>query len=172
MKAGNEQREQLGYQPITLIGWASKPFYDSERKVLHWAKELKFGEDENNTLNYDVRILGRKGVLVLRAVASMTSLAEVQQNITPVLSSFTYGDGNKYDEFNPDIDEVAAWTVGGLVAGKVLAKVGIFAILLKYIKFIGLAIAGLAGAAWKWWKRKTELPEVRNISDSNPTTPS
>jgi hypothetical protein len=48
-----------------------------------------------------------------------------------------------------------------------LAKVGFFAIILKYIKFIGLAIAGLFGAAWKWWKRKTEAPTVRNISDTN-----
>ncbi|MBK8888400.1 MAG: DUF2167 domain-containing protein [Saprospiraceae bacterium] len=23
-----------------MIGWASPPYYDSNRKVLHWAKEL------------------------------------------------------------------------------------------------------------------------------------
>jgi hypothetical protein len=38
--------------------------------------------------------------------------------------------------------------------------------LLKYIKLIGLAIAALGGAVWKWYKRKTELPTVKNISDT------
>lgn len=167
-ESSNEERSKLGYEPITLVGWAAKPYYDQEKKVLHWAKELKFGESEESTLNYNVRVLGRKGVLVLNAVASMEELPAVQQNIDPVLASFTYADGNKYSDFNPDMDEVAAWTIGGLVAGKVLAKAGIIAILLKYIKVIGIGLVAAAGAIWKWFKKKTEEPTVRNISDSNP----
>jgi uncharacterized membrane-anchored protein len=166
-KTANEERVKEGYEAISLVGWAAKPYYDSEKKVLHWAKELKFGEAEENTLNYNVRILGRKGVLVLNAVASMKEIGEVQASIPQVLSSFTYGDGQKYSDFNPEIDEVAAWTVGGLVAGKVLAKVGVLAFLLKYIKIIIIGIGALATGAWKWYKRKTELPTVRNISDEN-----
>jgi uncharacterized membrane-anchored protein len=166
-KTENEERTELGFEPITLVGWAAKPFYDRDKKVLHWAKELKFGETENNTLNYNVRILGRKGVVVMNAVASMNELKEVQQSIPDLLASFTYGEGMNYGDFNPDIDEVAAWTVGGLVAGKVLAKVGILAFLLKYIKLIVIGIGALATGAWKWYKRKTELPTVRNISDEN-----
>lgn len=165
-KQENEERTKGGFEPIELVGWASKPFYDKDKKVLHWAKEIKFGESDVNTLNYNVRILGRKGVLVFNAVSSMNELPEVQKNITPVLSSFSYADGYRYSDFNPEIDEVAAWTIGGLVAGKVLAKAGFFAIVLKYLKFIGMAIAALGGAIWKWYKRKTELPTVRNISDA------
>lgn len=165
-KTDNEEREKSGFEAVTLVGWASKPYYDADKKVLHWAKELKFGEAEENTLNYNVRILGRKGVLVLNAVSSMGALPEVQKNIDPVLASFQYSDGNKYSDFNPDLDEVAAWTVGGLVAGKVLAKVGILAFLLKYIKLIGVGIVALGTGLWKWFKKKTEQPTVRNISDT------
>jgi len=161
--SANKERVEQGYESIAIIGWAAKPYYDSEKKVLHWAKEIKFGENDGTTLNYNVRILGRKGVLVLNAVASMMELPEVQQNIEPVLASFSYAEGNKYADFNPSMDEVAAWTIGGLVAGKVLAKAGILALLLKNIKLIGLALAGLATAAWKWYKMKTELPTVRKI---------
>jgi uncharacterized membrane-anchored protein len=168
-KTENEERSELGFEPITLVGWAAKPFYDREKKVLHWAKELKFGETENNTLNYNVRILGRKGVLVMNAVASMTELSEVQQSIPQMLSSFSFSEGMDYGDFNPDIDEVAAWTVGGLVAGKVLAKVGVLAFLLKYIKLIIIGVGAAATGAWKWYKRKTELPTVRNISDETPS---
>jgi uncharacterized membrane-anchored protein len=165
-ETANEERSKAGYEPIKLIGWAAKPFYDEKNKVLHWAKEIKFGEAESNTLNYNVRVLGRKGVIVLNAVASMTELLEVEKSITPVLSSFSYADGNKYSDFNPDIDEVAAWTIGGLVAGKVLAKIGVLAFLLKYIKLIGIAVVALFGGLWKWYKKKTELPTVKNLSDT------
>ena len=163
----NAQRTEQGYEPITIVGWASKPFYDKDKKVLHWAKEIKFGESEMNTLNYNIRVLGRKGVVVLNAVASMSELGDVQKNIEPVLASFNYTDGNKYADFDPDIDEVAAWTIGGLVAGKMLAKAGLLAMLLKYIKLIGLGAIAIGTAAWKWFKKKTEQPTVRNISDTN-----
>ena len=87
----------------------------------------------------------------------------MKENIEPVLTAFAYSEGNQYDDFNPEIDEVAAWTIGGLVAGKVLAKAGILALLLKNIKLIGLDIVALGGAIWKWFKRKTEPPVVREI---------
>jgi uncharacterized membrane-anchored protein len=166
-QAANEQRLKEGYDHITLVGWAAQPFYDKDKKVLHWAKELSFGESEENTLNYNIRILGRKGVVILNAISSMKQLPEVQNHIDPMLAAFTYADGNQYDDFNPELDEVAAWTIGGLVAGKVLAKVGIFALILKNIKLIGLGIVALATGLWKWFKRKTEPPTVRDISDPN-----
>ncbi|MEO5979267.1 MAG: DUF2167 domain-containing protein [Chryseolinea sp.] len=162
-KAENESRQKAGYEPISIVGWASKPYYDKDRKVLHWAKELKFGESDVTTLNYNVRVLGRKGVLVLNAVAAMDALPEVKENINPVLTSFSYSDGNKYKDFNPELDEVAAWTIGGLVAGKVLAKAGLFVLLLKNIKLIGLAIVGLASVVWKWFKSKTQPSVVREL---------
>ncbi|HZI25978.1 MAG TPA: DUF2167 domain-containing protein [Chryseolinea sp.] len=161
--SANAERMKEGYESISIVGWAAKPYYDSEKKVLHWAKEIKFGETDGTTLNYNVRILGRKGVIVLNAVASMNELPDVQQNIEPVLASISYADGNKYADFNPDMDEVAAWTIGGLVAGKVLAKAGILALLLKNIKLIALAIGGVATAIWRWTKKKTETPVVRNL---------
>lgn len=164
--AENELREKEGYESIEIIGWASKPFYDEDKKVLHWAKEIKFGDNEDNTLNYNVRILGRKGVMVFNAVAPMGELSQVQKSINPVLASFAYADGAKYKDFDPELDNVAAWTIGGLVAGKVLAKVGILALLLKYIKIIGIAVAALGTGIWKWYKKKTELPMVRNLADS------
>jgi uncharacterized membrane-anchored protein len=164
--AANEYRKSEGYDPIEIVGWASEPFYDEEKKVLHWAKEIKFGDSPFNTLNYNVRILGRKGVLVLNAVSPMEELAEVKESITPVLSSFTYADGAKYSDFDPNVDEVAAWTIGGLVAGKVLAKAGFFALFLKYIKFIILGLGAIGTGVWKWYKRKTTLPDVRNLEDS------
>ncbi len=166
-KESNTFRIQQGYDSINLVGWASSPFYDADKKVLHWAKELRFGDAETNTLNYDIRILGRKGIMSINAVSSIDQLDEVKPHIDPILSSFTYAEGKQYDDFNPDIDEVAAWTIGGLVAGKLLAKAGILALILKNIKLIGLAVVAAATALWNWFKRKTQPPTVRDITNND-----
>ena len=45
------------------------------------------------------------------------------------------------------------------MAGKVLAKVGIFALVLKNIKLILLAIAGFGGGIWRFITGKKKKPE-------------
>lgn len=142
----NKERQKEGYDPVTIVGWAAKPFYDKDRKILHWAKEIKFGKSSLNTLNYNVRILGRKGVLVLNAIATENELPLVQKDINKVLDIVQFNDGYKYEDFDSNVDEVAAWTIGGLVAGKVLAKVGFFAIFAKFGKLIVLGLLGFFGA--------------------------
>ncbi len=148
-REASKERVKEGYEAIELVGWAAKPYYDADRKILHWAKELKFGESAENTLNYNVRILGRRGVLVLNAIASMNELPYVNMNIDKVLNIVTFSDGNKYADFNPSVDEVAAWTVGGLVAGKVMAKAGFFVVLLKFWKVIAMAVVGAGSFVWR-----------------------
>lgn len=169
-KTENEQRKKEGYAPITIVGWAAKPFYDKDRKILHWAKEIKFGDDEVNTLNYNIRILGRKGVIVLNAIASTKELGLVQKDISKVLDVVQFNDGYQYDDFDSNVDEVAAWTIGGLVAGKVLAKVGFFAIIAKFGKLIFIGILGLFTAFKKrmarfFSKNKNEEPEVIEVPE-------
>ena len=141
----NKLRVKEGYENVTIISWAAQPSYDNDKKILYWAKEIKFGNSEINTLNYNIRILGRKGVLVLNAIATTKELKLVQNDISKVLNIFEFNDGYKYREFDSSVDEVAAWTIGGLVAGKVLAKVGLFAVIAKFGKLIFFAILGLFG---------------------------
>jgi len=155
----NEERSKLGMRTMNLVGWASKPYYDKQAKILHWAKEyLVDGEDEN-TLNYDIRVLGRKGVLILQAVSGMNALDSVKNNIGTIVSMVAFNSGNQYKDFDSKTDDVAAWTIGGLVAGKVLAKVGFFAIILKYLKLILLGIVAAGGAIFKFFKRKKKPEE-------------
>lgn len=152
----NPERIKQGYPAIKLVGWASKPFYDEKLKVLHWAKELKFGEDEYSTLNYDLRVLGRKGVFIVSAVATMDQLAEVKASIPQIITSIQYDEGFKYADFDSNVDDVAAWTVGGLVAGKVLAKVGFFAVILKFWKLIAVGVVAAFAGVKKFFFNKKE----------------
>jgi uncharacterized membrane-anchored protein len=142
----NRDRAMRGYESIHIVGWAQEPFYDKKRNVLHWAKQIKFGDAEWNTLNYDVRILGRKGVLSLNAVASIRELGMVKKDIDKVLNMAEFTDGNRYADYSSGTDKLAVYTIGGLVAGKVLAKVGFFALLLKFGKFIIIGIVALFAA--------------------------
>ena len=146
----NPERIKQGYPSIELVGWASAPFYDQQNKKLHWAKELKFGGYEENTLNYNIRVLGRKGYINLNVIGDMNDLEDVKGNLDPILASVEFKSGNRYDDFNPDIDEVAAYGIGGLIAGKILAKTGVLAILLKFWKFIAIA----AGGAFMAFKKR------------------
>jgi uncharacterized membrane-anchored protein len=146
----NKSRRENGYTPMDLLGWTSAPYYDEEKKILHWAKEYSVENEEINILNYNIRILGRKGVLMLNAIAGMPQLEEVKQNISPITQSITFEQGSKYSDFDPDVDNVAAWTIGGLVAGKVLAKVGFFAVIAKFGKFIVLGLIAAGGAAFRF----------------------
>ncbi len=142
-KASNKERQSLGYQTCELVGWAQQPYYDSNTKKLYWAKEVKFEDEEESTLNYNFRILGRKGFLVLNAIGDIDVLPLVNEDSKKILASVSFNEGNKYSDFNPKLDKVAAYGIGGLVAGKVLAKTGLIAILAKFGKFIFVGIAGV-----------------------------
>ncbi|SFQ68822.1 DUF2167 domain-containing protein [Hymenobacter arizonensis] len=145
----NKERQAAGYEPFYLLGWAANPYYDKNTHALHWAKSIRFGSNPDTTLNYNVRLLGRKGVLVLNAIGEREQLPEIKASIPGLLAGVSFARGQQYVDFNADIDEVAAYSIGGLVAGKVLAKVGLFAIILKFWKLGLLALAG----AWAGVKR-------------------
>ncbi|MBL4676052.1 MAG: DUF2167 domain-containing protein [Mucilaginibacter sp.] len=156
----NKERTKEGYQPIELVGWAAKPFYDANRHILHWAKEVKFGTDSVNTLNYNVRVLGRKGVLVLNAISTMQEVNAVKAGVPHVLSVVNFADGYKYGDFDSGADKVAAWTIGGLVAGKILAKVGFFALILKFWKLLMVGFVAIGSFFRKLFKGRRKEKSV------------
>lgn len=67
-------------------------------------------------------------------IANMEQLDEVNEARDEVLAMASFNDGHKYSEFDPDIDQVAAYGIGGLIAGKVLAKTGFLALALVFLK--------------------------------------
>jgi len=166
----NKTRVAAGYPAIHMAGWASKPFYDKTNKVLHWAKNLHFSDADSldaNTLNYEVRILGRKGVLSMNAVATINELDSVKKDINTILAMPSFTDGNAYKDFDSKTDNVAAWTIGGLVAGKVLLKVGFWAVLGKFFlaawKFIAIGAIAVWGAIKKFFGKKPLVEEDHSL---------
>jgi uncharacterized membrane-anchored protein len=154
----SKSRIEQGYESIELVGWASQPYYDKQAHKLHWAKELNFGGYEQNTLNYDIRILGRQGVLVMSFIAGMEQKAEIDAVLPEVLAIADFEKGNQYADFNPETDNYAAYGLGALITGKVLAKTGFLAMLIIFLKKFGVFIVIGIGALLKGlFSRKSKL---------------
>lgn len=143
-KANNEERIKAGYGSIDLVGWASKPYYDATGHRMHWAKELKFNGSDENTLNYNIRVLGREGVLILNAISSMDQFATIKPELEQMVKVAEFTPGNRYSEFNEATDRMSEYGLAALVAGGVAAKAGWLApILLFFKKFAVLLVLGL-----------------------------
>lgn len=145
-RAANEERKRQGYPPIELIGWASEPYYDQDLHKMYWAKEVKFDDQAVNTLNYSVRVLGRQGVLVLNFIADMDRKALVESKLDAVVAVADFDQGSRYEDFDPATDKVAAYGLGALVAGKVIAKTGLLAAALIFMKKFGILVFIAIGA--------------------------
>ncbi len=149
-KEGSKERKKAGLQTVELLGWAEPPHYDKAQHKLYWATKLQFEGEDEPTLNYNVRILGRTGHLVVQGVGSIEQLAQVAAHSKNLLTVTDFVEGQRYENFDPAYDKVAAYGIGGLVAGKLALKAGLFAklgvLLLKFLKPL-LVVLAVAGAA-------------------------
>jgi uncharacterized membrane-anchored protein len=156
-KAANEERKKQGYPGMQLAGWAEPPHYDKAAHKLYWAKDLLNEDSDHHGLNYNIRVLGREGVLVLNAVADMGQLAQIKTEMQKVTAFTNFTAGNRYADFNDKTDKVAEYGIAALVAGGVAAKLGLFgklvALLLAFKKLIVVAVAAVGSAVWKFFKR-------------------
>ena len=143
MQEGVEEENKNNHtgQRWELLGWGWHPTYDNQKKVLAWSKHYRI-DGEQEVLNYDVRVLGKAGFVVITAVASPDAKGQLMADNAAIINSVKYNDGFRYSDFNPETDHVAEWTIGGLIAGKVLAKAGVWAILAKFSKIIIIAVIG------------------------------
>jgi uncharacterized membrane-anchored protein len=148
--AANSDRLAAGFGSIELIRWADPPRYDAVSKHLIRAKELKFSDapDGLSTLNYDVRALGRRGVLSMNAVSSLSQISQVRVAMEEITGGLAFSDGNSYGDFDPELDKVAAYGIGALASGKLALKAGLFkgliALLIAGKKFVIIGLIGLA----------------------------
>lgn len=149
-RASNAARMEAGYEEVELVGWATTPRYDRVNKKLLWAKELRFGDIPVNTLNYNLRILGREGVLVFNIVATMPQLEEIEAVIPTVMAMTNFNPGYRYADFDPGIDQVAAFGIGALIAGNTASKAGLpaklGAVLVALKKFWTVMVIALGAA--------------------------
>ncbi|WP_041864987.1 DUF2167 domain-containing protein [Sphingomonas sp. MM-1] len=157
-KADNEERTKAGYAARHLVGWAQQPSYDPADHSLIWARDIRFSGSDVDALNYDVRLLGRHGVLSLNMVASMPQLAEVRTAAAAFGKAASFDVGSRYADYDSSKDKTAEFGLAGLVAAgagvAAAKKVGLLgAVLLFGKKFLAIFIAAIAGGL-AWVRRK------------------
>lgn len=166
----NEARKKEGFPAVHLVGWAQAPSYDAARHDLIWAREIAFAGESERTLNYDVRHLGRYGVLSLNMVSVMPQLASVRNAAQELAKTAEFDAGSRYSDFREG-DKTAGYGLAGLVAAgaglAVAKKVGLLAIVLAFAKK-GIALIAVAFAGLAAWFRKLFMkkPEPKKIEPS------
>ena len=154
----NKERAKNGYKTAELIGWAEPPHYDPSTHKIYWAKDIAFAGSEQHTLNYCTRILGRRGVLELNAIASLRDLPAIRGEANKALAGVDFNSGNRYADYNSSTDKLATYGIAALVAGGVAAKMGFFKVLLVALlaakKLVILGFIAVVSGVKKLFGRK------------------
>jgi uncharacterized membrane-anchored protein len=171
----NEERKQAGFPPIHAEGWQEPPRYDKAQHELIWALLVSSPEDEEHTVNYSTRVLGRKGYVSINLVTDASLLAKHKPAASAILAATSFSAGMRYDDFDSTTDAVAEYGLTGLVLGGVglgvakLAKVGLLAKLGKFLllglvagkKAFALFLVMIAAGLRKLWsRRKNRVSQV------------
>ena len=154
---GNKERAKRGWPAYTIDGWYKPPYYDVSTKNLTWATRghaLENGKDENS-VNYSVRILGRRGTMDVDLVLGPDIVSNVLPRFVDVLGGFTFNSGHSYAEFRPG-DKVAEYGLAALVAGGAAAvafKTGLLAKFWKLIVAMFVALSAMLKRMVNYIKR-------------------
>jgi uncharacterized membrane-anchored protein len=152
----NQRRTAQGYPTQHLVGWAEQPAYNRATHSVVWAQNLQINGQSENSLNYDVRLLGRNGVLSLNMVTGMSQLAATRQAAQRFAAQADFTPGNRYADHQSG-DRTAEYGVAGLVAAgvgvAVAQKVGFLAIALLFLKKVGILIVAGIALVGGWLRR-------------------
>lgn len=149
----NEQKKDLGMAPLEIVGWEKPPSYDAETQNLEWA--IRAESEGYQIINYNTRILGRRGVMEIQLVVDPEQMAATLPTFKNLMAGFTYQAGNKYSEFQPG-DKVAKYGLAALVTGAgvaVAAKTGLLAWIALTFKKAWKLIVVAAVAVAAFFKR-------------------
>jgi hypothetical protein len=105
-EAGNEERKKRGWAPITIVGWHTAPFYNKETNNLEWC--IKGASEGHDIVNYNIRILGRGGVMSANLLVAPEQLDATLPVIKTMLKGFSYSEGQKYSEWKSG-DKIAKY---------------------------------------------------------------
>lgn len=155
-ESSNEERKKRGRPALHVVGWAEPPRYDPVTHNLTWALTGR-NDEGHESINYNVRVLGRSGVMSVTLVDSPRNLARAKPAVDSVIAAFSYKQGKRYAEWVPG-DKVAEYGPTALVAagaGAAAVKLGLLGVLAKLFakagKLIVVGLAGLAALAVKFW---------------------
>ncbi len=149
----NKERVRHGNPPLVIVGWEQPPKYDEATHNLEWAIRATTGDQA--ILNYNTRLLGRKGVMEVVLIVDADKLPQTLPAFRSLLANYSFQTGQNYAEYRPG-DKVAKYGLAALVLGGAAvgaAKLGLFAWLAvffkKGLKFIIIAVVAIIASIKK-----------------------
>lgn len=147
-EAGNKERAKNGVPPLEVVGWEKEPYYDPVTHNLEWC--IRGRSEGQDILNYNTRLLGRKGVMEVVLVVDPADFAQTLPKFREVVAGHQFQSGQGYAEYRPG-DKIAKYGLGALVLGGAAvgaAKLGLFAWLAVFFKKAGkLIVIGVIAVA-------------------------
>jgi uncharacterized membrane-anchored protein len=153
----NKERQRRGWLAYHIRSWYKPPFYDSVTRNLTWATEGYSTDQgkEATSVNYSVRILGRRGTMDADLVLDRELVSAAVPKFNQLLGGFSYLPGGSYGDFRAG-DKVAEYGLATLIAGgatAVAAKTGLLAKLGKVIIAALAALLAFLKRAWNYIKK-------------------
>jgi len=151
----NKERMRAGHRPLEVVGWEIPPKYDPVTHNLEWA--IRATSDDRPILNYNTRLLGRKGVMEVVLIVEPDKLPSTLPIFRNLLTGYSFLSGQSYAEFRPG-DKVAKYGLAALVLGGTAvgaAKLGLLGPVLLFFKkawkLVVIAIAAVAASLKKFF---------------------
>lgn len=146
----NRYRAQMGAAPLHITGWEIPPRYNERTHNLEWA--IRAESEGRPVINYNTRLLGRKGVMEANLVIDPDTLSSALPAYQAALGSYTYNEGERYAEYRQG-DKLAKYGLAALIGGgaaAVAVKTGLFASIILFFKkgWKLLIVAFVGAAAW------------------------
>ena len=156
----NEWRKEKGIPLLHVLSWHKKPSYDAKTNNLEWAMLLE--SEGKKIINYNIRYLGRKGVMEVVLVCGTDELKRAVPQLKKILADYSFKTGNKYSEWIEG-DKVAEYGLAALIAGGAAAAATKAGFLKKFWKLIVGALVAI-GAFLKKFFRSLFGMEEKNTS--------
>lgn len=132
---GNKERVSRGLDELEITEWAVKPHYDEATHNLESAPIVRNKKTGHQSVNYIIRILGRRGVMEVALLCSPERLEAEMPGFRSTMKGFVFSKGEDYMSWTKG-DKVAEYGLAALVTGgavAVAAKSGLLAKLFKPI---------------------------------------
>lgn len=139
-KESNKLRRRRGWPEFRILGWVQPPRYNEWSHNLEWA--IRGETDEGEVVNWNTRLLGRRGVMRVTLVSDPEDLDAVLPLFEDRMKDYSFSGGNRYAEFVKG-DRVAEIGLSALVVGgaaAVAVKSGLFKYVWKLLVVGAIAV--------------------------------
>lgn len=160
----NKQRADEGLDALTISGWAVPPHYDPATHNLEYGLNLSSGNGD--TVNYRMRILGRRGVMNATLITAPQYFTADLAAFRATQKGFSFNKDETYAAFT-DGDKVSEYGLAALVTGGAavaLAKGGLlkgfFVALAAFWKLILAAVVALGAGIKRIFLRRSDNDDL------------